>query len=183
VFEPIGSSTFKLKIMKHANMMLFFGALVAGFALPSFAQEVLPEVTVTAVKYKYLSAVNNKELAQPVKLLERKAAEFDIKNSEYYDDEYDEYSITFYIPDGYILATYNNDGKLLRTAERFKNIALPLTVSKAVAKRFPQWSIPKDVYLVTYEDEKGATKVWRLLLKNGDKRLRVKANEKGEFME
>jgi hypothetical protein len=56
-------------------------------------------------------------------------------------------------------------------------------VSKAVAKRFPQWSIPKDVYLVTYEDEKGATKVWRLLLKNGDKRLRVKANEKGEFME
>lgn len=169
--------------MKQTKMTLFLGALIVGFISPSFAQKVLPEVTVTAVKYKYLSAVDNKELAQPVRLLERKAAEFDVKNSEYYDDEYDEYYISFYLPEGYLLATYDKDGKLLRTAEKYKNVALPGAVSQAVAKRFPQWTIPSDVYLVTYQEEKGATKVWKLLLKNEDKRLRIKTNEAGEFID
>ena len=169
--------------MKHLKIRWLFAILVAGFSIPSFGQEVLPEVTVTAVKYKYLSAVDNKELAQPVKMLERKAAEFDIKNSEFYDDEYDEYYISFFIPDGYILATYDKEGKLLRTAEKYKKVALPSTVAQAVAKRFPQWSIPKDVYLVNYQEQRGANKVWKLLLTNGDKRLRVKTNEKGEFIE
>lgn len=167
--------------MKHPKILLLIGTLL-GFAIPSIAQIELPEVVVTAVKYKYLSAVTNKELPQPVRLLERRAAEFDIKNSEYYDDEYDEYSITFYIPQGYILATYDKNGKILRTAEKFKNVALPKTVAEAVATRFPMWSTTEDVYLVTYQEAKGATKIWKLLLKNGDQRLRVKINEKGEFI-
>lgn len=168
--------------MKHPKILLLGGALLLGFAIPSIAQKELPEVIVTAVKYKYLSAVTNKELPQPVRLLERRAAEFDIKNSEYYDDEYDEYSVSFYIPQGYILASYDKDGKVLRTAEKFTNVAVPKTVAQAVANRFPGWGIAEDVYLVTYQQEKGATKTWKVLLKNGDRRLRVKINEKGEFI-
>jgi hypothetical protein len=182
VSELIILSTLKLENMKNSKMKLLLGALIVGFTMPSFAQEILPEVTLSAVKYKYLSAVDHKELAQPVKLLERKVAEYDIKNTDYYSDEYDEYSVNFYIPQGYILASYDKDGKLLRTAEKFKNVALPSAVTQAVVTRFPQWSISNDVYLVTYEDAKGATKVWNLLLKNGDKRLKVKLNEKGEFI-
>lgn len=168
--------------MKHPKILLLIVAFLLGFAIPSIAQKELPEIIVTAVKYKYLSAVTNKELPQPVRFLERRAAEFDIKNSEYYDDEYDEYSIRFYIPQGYILATYGKDGKILRTAEKFQNIALPKTVAQAVANRFPMWSIAEDVYRVTYQEENGATKTWKVLLKNGDQRLRVKINEQGEFI-
>jgi hypothetical protein len=167
--------------MKHSKMKLLFVAFLLGCTLPVFSQELLPEVTVSAVKYKYLSAVDQKEMAQPVKFLERQAAEFDVKNSEFYDDEYDEYSISFYIPNGYILATYDKDGKLLRTAEKYKNVSLPSVVAQAVVQRFPQWSISNDVYLVTYKDESGAKKVWKLLLRNGDKRLRVKRMRKVNF--
>lgn len=168
--------------MKHPKILLLSGVLLLGFAIPAIAQKELPEVIVTAVKYKYLSAVTNKELPQPVRLLERRAAEFDVKNSEYYDDEYDEYSIRFYLPQGYILATYDKNGKIIRTAEKFKNVALPKTVAQAVATRFPMWSITEDAYLVTYQEESGATKIWKLLLKNDDQRLNVKVNEKGEFI-
>lgn len=167
--------------MKHTKNLSLLTILVLGFILPSFAQE-LPEVTVYSYRYKYLNAVDNKEVAQPVKMLEHRAATYDVKNSEYYEDEYDNYFISFYIPDGEILATYDKEGKLLRTAEKFKNVAMPQTVAEAVAKRFPQWHISKDVYLVSYFDEKGATKTYKIILENGDKRLRVKTNEKGEFL-
>ena len=49
-------------------------------------------------------------------------------------------------------------------------------------KKYPDWGIPKNVYLVTYEEEKGASKVWKVLMNKGDKRMRVKVNEKGDFI-
>ena len=168
--------------MKQIKTLLCLGFFLMGLVITSFSQVNLPEVFVMAARYKYLSSVDNRELPQPVKMLERKAAEFDIKNSEYYDDEYDEYYISFYIPDGYILATYNNNGKLLHTAERYKNIALPNAVAQTISKNYSGWSVPKDVYLVTYKEDEGATKVWKIILKKGDKRLRIKLDEKGELL-
>jgi len=167
--------------MKHLKFALMFG-LMGTICTYSYAQDVLPEVTVLAVKYKYLKAVDNAAAPQPVKFLERKAAAYDVKKADFYEDDYDTYFVSFYIPDGEVLATYDNNGKLLRTAEKFKDIALPKTVRDAVAQRFPQWGITKDVYLVNYYDEQGAKKVYKLLLQNGTKRLRVKANDKGEIM-
>lgn len=153
-----------------------------GYSVPVFSQETLPEVTVVAANYKYLKTVGDKEVAMPVQRLQRAAAAYNVKNSEYYEEEYDTYFISFYIPDGEILAAYDGNGKLIRTAEKYKNVKLPPAVSKSVAGRFPNWSISKDAYLVTYFDQAGATKKYKLLLENGDKRMKVKVDEKGEFL-
>ena len=168
--------------MKQSILKLFFLIFSIIFIKTTYCQETLPEIVITSARYKYLSAVDNREVAQPVKLLELNAAVFDIKNSEFYNDEYDEYNISFYIPEGYILATYNKDGKLIRTAERYKNVAIPKTVAQSLVKKYPQWAIPKDVYLVTYQEDAGATKIWKILLKKGDKRLRVKVSESGDVI-
>ncbi len=164
------------------NRMPLLCAFVLGLGMQAMAQEVLPEITVKAVRYKYLSAVDQKELAQPVKLLQKQAAEYDVKQSDYYEDDYDTYFISFFIPQGEILAAYDKDGKLLRTAEKYKNVALPKAVTKAVIDRFPQWNIAEDAYMVNYYEESGAKKIYKLTLQNGDKRLKVKLNEKGEFI-
>lgn len=168
--------------MKKTNLVLTLGTLLLGFGLQTAAQETLPEVTITAVRYKYLSAVNDKDVAQPVKMLERKAAEYDVRKADFYEDDYDTYFVSFYIPDGQILAAYDKDGKLLRTAEKYKNLALPQAVRGAIAERFPKWTIATDAYLVTYQEEHGANKVYKVTLQNGDKRMKVKLNEKGEFL-
>jgi hypothetical protein len=169
--------------MKPFKHVLFLGAFIFGLASFSYAQYILPDVTVIAVKYKYLSAVNNKELPPPVKLLEWKAAQYNIKTSEFYDDDFDEYYISFYLPSGYILATYDANGKILRTAERYTDVSLPATVIQAVEKSYPGWSFTNDLYLVTYQESKSARKVWKILLQKGDLRLRIKTNEKGEFID
>ena len=167
--------------MKHLQLFLF-GAFALGWSSTGHTQEVLPEVTVKAVKYKYLNAVNDKDAAQPVKLLQRQAAEYDVKTSSFYEEDYDTYFISFYIPDGQILASYDKDGKLLSTVEKYKNVMVPPAVRSAVANRYPQWSISKDVYLVNYNEENVAKKVYKLTLESGDKRMKIKTNEKGEFL-
>ncbi|NAS12270.1 nicotinate-nucleotide adenylyltransferase [Poritiphilus flavus] len=166
---------------------LLLGILAIGLTIQSYSQvvktEKLSEVVVYATNYKYLNNVNTQEVASiPVQMLERKVASYDIKNSDIYHDEYDYYEVAFYIPEGKILAAYDKDGQLMRTAEKFRDINLPNTVKKAVLDRFPGWTITKDIYLVNYHDKKGVTKKYKLKLVNGDKVLRVKTDASGNFL-
>lgn len=166
---------------------LILGLLCVGLTGPALAQivkaEQLSEVTVYATNYKYLNSVGSEEPAPvPVELLERKVAAFDLMSSEFYNDEYEFYHISFYIPDGKILAAYDADGKIVRTVERFQDIALPPSVREALADRFPGWIIEKNVYAVTYHDERGVTKKYKVVLSNNEQKIRVKLDETGNFL-
>jgi len=160
--------------------------LVIGLTSQVYSQitkvEELSEVVVTAVNYKYLNQTDNKEAAVPVQMLQRKVAAYDVTTKDYYQDDYDYYTVEFYIPDGKIVAAYDTDGKILKTIEKFNDIKLPTAVSEALLNRFPNWTIAKDVYRVTYTDKKGAKKVYKLKLENGEKTMKVKMNEDGEFL-
>lgn len=163
---------------------LMTGIALLLLQLNTFSQEMLPEVRVISTNYKYLRSVDDPNAAQPVRLLEHRAASYDLKNADFYEEDNDNYFISFYIPNGQILAFYDNTGKILHAVEKYKNVALPRTVQLAVAKRFPGWSIPKDVYVVSYySDQDNHKKTYKLVLENGTKRIRVKTNEKGEFIE
>lgn len=174
-----------MKISKLMMGSLLLGVFIFEASIQTFAQKVLPEITITAANYKYLNAISPEEAAQPVNMLEYYAAAYDIKGAEFYEDEYDSYVVSFFIPDGKILAAYDKDGKLLRTAEKFKGVAVPNNVRQAVATRFPKWTISKDVYLVSFHDKRDGSvtkKLYKLLLENGDQRMRVKVTDLGEFL-
>jgi len=166
---------------------VIFGLLFLGLTTQAYSQivktEELSEVSVYATNYKYLNNVDTEEEASiPVEMLRRKVASFNINDSEFYQDDYDLYKIDFFIPEGKILAAYDKDGKLIRTAEKFKNINLPKAVKESILDRFPEWTITKDIYIVHYIDTKGASKKYKLKLENGNQTLRVKTDEKGNFL-
>lgn len=166
---------------------VIFGLFLMGLTTQAYSQiiktEQLSEVTVVATNYKYLNNANSEEVASiPVQMLERKVASFDVKSSDFYQDDYDLYNITFFIPEGKILAAYDKDGKIIRTVERFKDINIPAGVRKAVMERFPEWTITKDIYRVNYHEDRGAKKTYKLTLENGDKTLKVKTDEEGNFI-
>jgi hypothetical protein len=162
------------------------GLFVIGLTSPVLAQvpkvEQLSEVVVTAINYKYLNATDSKEVAIPVKMLERKVAAYNVENSEFYSDDFQYYTVSFFIPEGKIVAAYNPEGEIIRTIERFKDVKLPTAVRDAVAERFPNWEIVNDVYQVTYNQKKGANKSYKIKLKNGDKTMKVKVDDTGEFL-
>lgn len=163
------------------------GLLVFGLATQfMFSQVVKPielsEVNVS-VNYKYLDAIDSKEVAVPVKMLEEKVAYYNLKESDLYSDEYDTYQVSFFIPEGRIVAAYDSDGKILRTIERFKNVKLPRSVIVSVTKNYPKWKIVEDAYKVDYYGKSGiAKKQYKVKLKNRDKKMTVKLDEDGEFL-
>ncbi len=140
----------------------------------------LNEVVITAVNYKYLNSVDSEDTDVSVQLLEEKVAMHNLKDSNLYNDDYDTYYITFFIPEGKILAAYDKDGKLIRTIEKFKNVKLPMKVRDAIVKRFPNWRMVEDVYRVNYH--KGSVKKqYKVTLEKEDETMKVKLNEKGDF--
>ena len=164
------------------KLILFL--LVCGLATPLFAQIFeLDTVVIRPVKYKYLLEMSFDDSDKNVKELQSKLAKFDVTKEEYYTDEYDNYSVSFYIPQGYAIASYDKDGNLIRTIERYKNVKLPFAVSKALVERFPNWTVDKDIYKVIYSEEKWESKkTYKLKLTNGEKKIRVKTDEDGNFL-
>lgn len=161
---------------------LILGLLVFGLTSHVFSQVItLPEIEITAVNYKYLNAVDSEDLDFDVKMLENKVAVFDLKSADFYLDEYDTYEVKFYIPNGSILAAYDKNGTLIRTIERFKDVKLPVDVRDAIFARFPGWGLKRDVYRVTYNQEK-SRKEYKVILQKGKKILRVKTDDKGFFL-
>ena len=163
---------------------LIIGLIVFGLTTQVFSQVVqLPEVEIAAVNYKYLNAVGSDEVDISVKSLQEKVAQYDLKKTDLYDDDYDMYTVSFYIPEGKILAAYDKNGELLRTIERFKDIKLPLIVRNSVAKRFPNWSMDNDIYRVEYHNDKGVTKrQYKVKIANGEFVQKIEVNEDGEFL-
>ncbi|GAA4884308.1 hypothetical protein GCM10023311_03350 [Flaviramulus aquimarinus] len=165
--------------MKKLMLSLF----LLGLTTQIFAQDpkILPEVFIVH-NYKYLSSANTGEIAIPVKELQIKVSDFDVKELDVYADEHDLYDVYFFIPEGKVLASYDKDSNLLRTAERYKNINLPSTVLTAVKRRFPNWSISKNLYLVNFHESGNMKKLYKLVLENGEQRIRVKVDEYGDFL-
>lgn len=169
-------------MMKKLIISLF----LVGFVTQQYAQnlqtEQLNEVFIVATNYKYLDDISAEDVAIPVKELQRRAATYNVKNLDIYQDDYDYYEVSFVIPDGKILASYDKDGKILRTAEKYKKVNLPTPVLKSIAKRFPNWSITKNIYRVFYHETDGVKMKYKLTLENGDQRMKIKVDEEGSFL-
>ena len=164
---------------------LIFGVFLMGLTTQFYAQDrikttQLPEVYVVH-NYKYLSSIDSEDGAIPVENLQLKASDFDIKDLDVYSEENDLYDVYFIIPEGKILASYNDKGELLSTAERYKDTKLPTQVSKAIKERFPNWSVTKNVYLVSYRETGHLRKLYKVTLENGGKLIKIKIDDLGNF--
>lgn len=162
---------------------ILIGLFVLGLTIQAYAQVdkvvELPEVVIHAVNYKYLSSVNSEDADISVALLEQKVANYDIKDADVYVDEFKLYNVSFYIPDGYILAAYDGDGKILHTIEKFKNSKLPASVMATITKEYPGWEISRNIYRVNYSMTQGTKKRYKFTLDNGFERIKVKLDEDG----
>ena len=161
---------------------LILGLFIFGLTTQVYSQVIeLSEVNVS-VNYKYLDAVSADDTAVPVKVLTEKVLNYETK-ADLYDDEYGTYRVSFYIPDGKIVAAYDKEGKILRTIEKYKNVRLPKEVLEAVAEKYPKWAVVEDVYEVKYHCDKGfVKKQYKIKLQNEDKIVSIKTDANGNFI-
>jgi hypothetical protein len=167
-----------MKIVALAIVALFSTTL-------NYAQNIeLPE-TIISLNYKYVDLTDTNIIPDHIKNLEAEVLNYDHKKqlSELYDDEYDTYSVSFYVPKGRIVAAYNKDGKIIRTIEKYSNVRLPLVVMQSVSTRFPNWGIVEDVYVIKYQSDQDSLKhEYKIKIKNEEQVLTVKTDENGIFI-
>lgn len=144
-------------------------------------QVKLAEVTVTPFNYTYLNHVGNENTPERVKNLQKIVSKFDIKESDVFDAKMDAFEVIFEQSDDKIIATYDNDGNIIKSYERFNNVLLPDPIRKAIYKSYPEWSLHSDSYLVNYFEGKDAKKYYKVQLRKDKKRKSLKIDANGDI--
>lgn len=136
----------------------------------------LKGVTVKPVNLSYLNAVLDERMPESVSDLENRAARYDVTTSEVYNENFEAYEVMFEQSNGTIMATYDHNGRIMESLERFKDITLPLNLRQQIAKQHPGWTIHSDIYLVSYYYDKGVDKSCKIQLRKGKQKKNVKIN-------
>ena len=131
------------------------------------AQVNLDEVTVKPLNIAYVNSVKEKNMPPSVHELEGQAAQFDVRDLRAYKKNYEAFEVFFKQHNGSIVATYNRDGQILESYEKFKNIALPPKVRNHLYLEYPGWIISKDVYMVSYYGDSKVQKLCKVQLERG----------------
>lgn len=163
---------------------IFLVVMTLVFVVKAYPQTInLPETIIT-INSDYLNAINLNDSNYYVAKLEQALLNYNHSDiSQLYDDKNDIYNVSFKLPDGEIVASFNKDGKIVKTFEKYKNMRLPLVVMKTIAEKYPAHGIIEGVYLIKYHSQKEMLQQeYKIKLKNNDSILTVKINEKGEFI-
>ena len=156
--------------------------LLLGFASLLYSQEPkavvqgveLEGVTVTSPNYRYLAMVQDENTPETVRGLERKAASFNLLESPIYNKIDKAYEVFFSNSKGRIVATYDDEGKILCSYEKFGDVAVPVSIRNTVFESYPDWKMNKNTYLVTYYRNKGVKKTYHFQIEKGNETKNLK---------
>ncbi|NMH85909.1 nicotinate-nucleotide adenylyltransferase [Flavivirga algicola] len=163
---------------------ILLGLFIFGLTIQAYSQTIELSNTVISLNYKYLDATGFDNMPERVKRLEDEILNYEHKElSKLYDDINEVYEVSFNVPQGKIVAAYDKHGKIIRTKEKYNNVRLPLEVMQAISKRFPNWGIVEDAYLIRYHYNKDTLQQeYKVKIKNNDKSILVITDEKGTFL-
>ena len=132
--------------MKRVMVIL----LLFGFTVSSFSQEKpvkdegsmeitnLPEIVIIKAEKDFSGYIHHDNPDADVRKIQDEFTAYNI-GTDY--EGYGEYLVIMKMKKGSLVATYNENGKLTRVVENYKNISLPSNVLASVYRSFPQWTL------------------------------------------
>ena len=116
---------------------------------------------------------------QRVRTVEEKFIAFDLgKDAE----GFEEYLVVMEVKNGSLTATYNENGKLIRVVEEFKNVKLPTEVIYSIYRTYPGWSIVNDSFLYSQEEGDVIKKQYNIKIKNDKETMKLVVRPNGEIL-
>ncbi|MGO4906232.1 hypothetical protein [Flavobacterium sp. W20_MBD1_R3] len=141
--------------------------------------EELPGVVIKRVGTDFSVYVPDNNPDQRVKIIEEKFIAYDLgKDAE----GYEEYLVVMEVKNGSLTATYNENGKLIRVVEEFKNVRLPSEVIYSVYRTYPGWAIVNDQFLYTQEDGDIIKKQYNIKIKKDKETIKLVVRPNGEIL-
>lgn len=154
--------------------------LVLSITLFTYAQETvtLKDVYLSA-NVDYLTAVQNDNTPDAVKLLQNQVAAYDVQSSsEYVKNTPGPFEIVFKNSSGKIDAFYDSKGTIVAANERFRNIKLPYDVRDQVFMTNSEWTMVENQYTSAYADNNVVKRAYKIKLRKGDRKKDVVINLK-----
>lgn len=166
------------------------GLMFLGLASQGLAQEesfngwfegtLLTGITVTPViNGKYLDKVQEGVYSPLVLNLEDEVARYDVTQSPIYNETAKIYKIVFRRPNARVLATFDNEGTLKHSFERFKDVACPKKVRNTLYKEYAGWQMKGNTYYVYYDENGELRRVYKIALDNGNDKQSINLCPKG----
>lgn len=131
-------------------------------------------ITVRPLNISYVQSVVDERMPEVVTKMENKAARYNITENPIYDGNFEAYEVIFSQNNGTIIATYDQNGKIIQSSERFKNITLPSFIRNKIHAEHPGWIIHSDLYLVSYYGNMEVKKVCKIQLRKDGQRRNLK---------
>ncbi|MBG6186101.1 hypothetical protein [Flavobacterium sp. CAN_S2] len=141
--------------------------------------EELPGVVIKRVGTDFSVYIPDNNPDQRVKMVEEKFIAYDLgKDAE----GYEEYLVVMEAKNGSLTATYNENGKLVRVVENFKNVRLPSEVIYSIYRTYPGYSIVNDSFLYTQEDGDIIKKQYNVKIKKDKEVVKLLVRPNGEIL-
>lgn len=141
--------------------------------------EELPGVVIKRVGTDFSVYVPDNNPDQRVKIVEEKFIAYDLgKDAE----GAEEYLVVMEVKNGSLSATYNENGKLIRVIEEFKNVRLPSDVIYSIYRTYPGWTIVNDKFLYTQEEGDIIKKQYNVKIKKDKEIIKLVVRPNGEII-
>ena len=141
--------------------------------------EELPGVVIKRVGSDFSVYLPDNNPDQRVSIVEEKFIAYDLgKDAE----GAEEYLVVMEVKNGSLTATYNENGKLVRVVEEFKNVKLPSDVIYSIYRTYPGYSIVNDKFLYTQEDGDVLKKQYTVKIKKDKEIIKLIVRPNGEII-
>jgi hypothetical protein len=168
--------------MKSTSIILLLFVLTA----TSYAQEKgqikateLPGVVIKRVGKDFSIYLPDNNPDQRVRAIEEKFVTYDLGKE---NEGHEEYLLVMKGKNGELAATYDENGKLTRIVENYKNVILPTQVIYSIYRAYPKWTIVNDKFLYTQEAGDVIKKQYNVKIKKDNEVKRIVIKSDGEIL-
>ena len=125
----------------------------------------------------YLSKVYLTESPNVVRALQLKAASFTLSEAKgYRKSETGEFVVVHKASNGDITVSYDKNGEIMTTWERFENVSLPKPIRELIAKKHGDWKIVENKYSGSFSNGDMQTSLYKVKLVNRNRSKNLKIN-------
>ena len=139
----------------------------------------LPEIVIKKAGADFSVYITDDNPDQNVRRLEEKFVAYDL-GKDYEGAE--NYLLTMDTKNGSLAATYDENGKLIRVIENYKNVILPSEVIYSIYKNFPDWTIVNDKFLYTQTEGDIVKKQYNVKIKKNKEVRKLVVRPDGEIV-
>ena len=131
---------------------------------------------------EYLDEVQGPSTPNAIRKYQVMASLYDVTQSYIFDGRNDPFQIVFKTDKGTIVTTYDWQGEVLTSEEKFKDVALPSELARKALKDRKDWTIIRTNYYVSYTQGRDATKIYTVQITDGKKRKKISLDADGTVL-